>query len=142
MNVNERNSTNALKTTFSNLKDLTPSLDKHCTYDAFNSDFVVEYKKRKSKYDGTTLIEKKKLDSNCSLGKWFVYAVTVDTDLYLFNITKMMKDGYEFNWETRRQPATTSFENTNWIDKEVGYINFDDAAYVLDIKRMKLKIKL
>ena len=52
----------------------------------------------------------------------FLYVVGIEEDVYIFNITNLDKSGYNYNWEMRRMPKQTEFEN-NWdINKYVGYL--------------------
>ena len=118
----------------SNMGDLTPTTNQMAHHDAENDQFVVEFKQRNSKYDGTTLIEKQKYDHNIATGKRFVYAVAVGNELYLFDVTKMKDEGYDFGWHDKKQPATTAFERREWVTKRVGYISFNDAKTVIDLE--------
>ena len=120
---------------FANLKGIkdTTTEDKFCPYDGYNDDFIIEHKWRKSKYDGNTLIEKQKYDRNINEGRRFIYAITVGNELYLFDLTAKTAEDYDFGWkvEKGKHPATTSFSRRERVDKETGYINFDQAKFVI-----------
>jgi hypothetical protein len=36
-------------------------------------------------------------------------------------------DEYDFKWHIKKLPQNTEFKGREWIDKEVGYLNVDDA---------------
>lgn len=141
MNNNEKKCINALTSLFGCMSGLTAAKNQMSKFDASNDIFIVEFKLRKSKYDGTTLIEKQKYNRNIADGRTFVYAITVGDELYIFNVSRMIKENYDFKWETKMQPATTDFNRREWVEKEVGYINFNDAAYVIDLKKNKVIFK-
>jgi hypothetical protein len=42
----------------------------------------------------------------------------------------MADNHYDFNWETRKMPATTEFDNNEYVDKEVGYLYDKDATVI------------
>ena len=93
--------------------------------------YLMEIKSRDTKYD-PWIIEKMKADANLlyafSLAKMFLYITEYNGTAYVWNITKMADNNYDFNWETRKMPATTEFENNKFVDKEVGYLYEKDAT--------------
>ena len=105
---------------------MTPTKDKFCTFDAYSYDYVVEFKCRRTHYD-TQLIEYKKykanLDQADESGKEFLYIVSTPEGEYVFNISKLKEEGYDFKWEDRRMPSKTDFGGKQYINKRVGYIS-------------------
>ncbi len=94
-------------------------------FDAYNDDYIIEIKYRKKMYDNF-IIEFDKYAYNKLYAEMnnrkFLYVVGVEEDVYIFNITNLDKSGYNYNWEMRRMPKQTEFEN-NWdINKYVGYL--------------------
>ena len=93
--------------------------------------YVMEIKSRDTRYD-SWIIEKMKADANLlyafSQAKMFLYITEYKGTAYVWNITKMADNHYDFNWETRKMPATTEFENNKFVDKEVGYLYEKDAT--------------
>ena len=93
--------------------------------------YLMEIKSRDTKYD-SWIIEKMKADANLlyafSQAKMFLYITEYKGTAYVWNITKMADNHYDFNWETRKMPATTEFENNKFVDKEVGYLYEKDAT--------------
>jgi len=93
--------------------------------------YLMEIKSRDTRYD-SWIIEKMKADANLlyafSMNKMFLYITEYKGTAYVWNITKMADNHYDFNWETRKMPATTEFKNNNFVDKEVGYLYEKDAT--------------
>lgn len=119
-----------LEGTFKDLK----RTGKTCTVDCINDDYIVELKARSTSY-GDHLIEMKKMKE---LGRWSlnpinprtaIYAVyDPDGYIYLYNISKLYEDKYDFRWEDKTWlPSTSHFSNNSKTTKKVGYINKEDA---------------
>jgi len=104
---------------------LTPTEDKFCTFDAHSDDYVVEFKCRRAHYD-TQLIEYKKymanLDQADQSGKEFLYIISTPNGVYVFNVSKLREEDYDFGWEDRKMPSKTDFSGQYHLDKRVGYI--------------------
>lgn len=105
---------------------LTATKDKYCTFDAYDDSYVVEFKCRRTHYD-TQLIEHKKftanLDQASESGKEFLYIISTPSGEYIFNVSTLVEEGYDFGWEDRRMPSKTDFSGKYHLDKKVGYIN-------------------
>tara|TARA_R110002167_G_scaffold24577_2_gene86209 strand:- start:4786 stop:5169 length:384 start_codon:yes stop_codon:yes gene_type:complete len=105
---------------------LTSTKDKYCTFDAHGDDYVIELKCRRAHYD-TQLIEYKKFIANIDQanesGKEFLYIISTPRGEYVFNVSKLAANGYDFGWEDRRMPSNTDFAGTQHKDKRVGYIS-------------------
>ena len=119
---------------------LKPSKGKMCRYDMISEKALVELKCRYIKKDyGDSQIEKLKFDKNIELSqgmdKDFYYVVysQFHNKVYAWNVTKLLKEDYDFGWCTKRCPATTSFENRTYIDKEVGGLRWGDAHAVWSV---------
>ena len=65
-----------------------------------------------------------------NLNKMFLYITEYNGRAYIWNVTKLAQDNYDFKWETRKMPATTEFENNKFVDKEVGYLYDKDAIVI------------
>jgi|TARA_R100000479_G_scaffold15211_1_gene5880 hypothetical protein len=95
--------------------------------------YLMEIKSRDTRYK-SWIIEKMKADANLlyafSQAKMFLYITEYKGTAYVWNITKMADNHYDFNWETRKMPATTEFDNNKFVDKEVGYLYEKDATVV------------
>jgi hypothetical protein len=105
---------------------MIPTEDKFCTFDAYSNDYVIEFKCRRAHYD-TQLIEYKKykanLDQADQSGKEFLYIISTPKGEYVFNVSKLREDSYDFGWEDRAMPTHTDFSNKSKKDKKVGYIS-------------------
>ena len=51
-----------------------------------------------------------------------MYVTEFRRKLIIWNITDLTVNGYNFNWEVKRQPQTTEFDFTEPIPKRVGYL--------------------
>jgi len=113
--------------------------DKFSRYDAFDKErgIMLEIKCRNKHYPDT-LLERRKYDWNKKFAKDhdldFLYAVSMPTTkpnnyvVYVFDPINMEEiDDYDFKWHTKKLPQNTEFKGREWIDKEVGYLNVDDA---------------
>lgn len=119
-----------LQGTFRDLK----ATSRSCTIDAMNDDYVIELKARQTSYDDH-LIELKKIKE---LGKWAmnpvnprtaIYAVyDPDGYIYVYNISQLYEEKYDFRWEEKGwMPSTSHFSNNSKTAKWVGYINKEMA---------------
>ena len=116
--------------------NLEKPIAKYLQFDAYDKNYIVEIKARRKYYE-THIIEFSKFAFNLYFSKLhnrkFIYAVSINSDLYIFNITKLEQNNYDFNWEWREQPSTTDFENNDKISKFVGYLHLKDNS-----KKIKL----
>jgi hypothetical protein len=111
--------------------DLIATKDVYCTFDAHCDDYVVELKCRRTHYP-TQLIEYKKFKANNDQadesGKEFLYVISTPSGEYIFNVSKLIADDYDFGWEDRRMPSKTDFNSPSlMVNKKVGYIDVMDA---------------
>ena len=106
-----------------------------CDYDAEDKNYIVEVKNRKEFYK-EKLIECIKLFKNFQnsqiKNKDFLYIVTDEQGVYVFNISKKMDTIISSKIYKTLQPETTEFYKTKKINKYV---------YFLDVKLSK-QIKL
>lgn len=104
--------------------------DPYCRWDAESDKYLAELKCRRAHYT-TQLIEHPKLEY-CTeeaekSGKEFLYCVNTPEGTYIFNVSKLLKEGYDFQWETRKMPNKTMFGQWEKVDKKVGYIDVNTA---------------
>ena len=108
--------------------------DEFCHCDAISPSYRVEIKDRSGgPHNPDTLLEKYKWDKNNLDGTDFIYAVKSDGKLWLFNPTQMVRDGYEFEWETRWCPETTAFKKNNYVPKKVAMVDWSEAFWFKEI---------
>ena len=109
--------------------ELNPNNLAH--YDISNDEYLIELKWRKNHYSDQ-LAELLKFGPNCreaeETGRDYIYAVRTTKGFYFWNITKMLKSGWEPVVSVKKLPATTAFSNRNWIDKDVFYLEYADAT--------------
>ena len=102
-----------------------------CDYDAEDENYIVEIKNRKEFYQDK-LIECVKLFKNYQNSqikeKQFLYIVTDEQGVYIFNITKNIETITSSKVYKTLQPETTEFKKTKKINKFV---------YFLDVKLSK-----
>jgi|TARA_E500000305_G_C3838086_1_gene150469 hypothetical protein len=101
-------------------------------FDAYNDNYIIEIKYRYKRYP-EYIIEFDKYAYNKlyaeMYNKKFLYVVGVPEDenldvfdVYIYNITHLDKSGYKYKWEERAMPYQTEFEDNNYMDKLVGYL--------------------
>ena len=102
-----------------------PAIFRYEHFDCFNDNYLIEIKSRQREYN-PWLIEKYKYDKNIREAtdqkKLFVYVTEFRRKLIIWNITDLTVNGYNFNWEIKRQPQTTDFDLKEQIPKRVGYL--------------------
>ena len=64
-------------------------------------------------------------------GKKFLYVIASNQKIYIFNITELNNDGYDFEWEWKDLPNTTDFNDNEIIKKFVGYIDIKKRKAVI-----------
>ena len=105
--------------------DLVEVKNPYSTYDAENERYIVEVKSRDKKYRSWA-IEKKKFDSNIvkciETGKAFVYLTEYNGKIMTWNIHKLVRKDYDFQWTAIPMPKTTEFKNTKTVTKIVGFL--------------------
>ena len=104
---------------------------EYSRFDAYNDEFIAEIKFREKDYKWP-LIEFDKFSNNLIYAKitnkQFIYAVRMEYKIYIFNVTKLYKSNYNFNWTWRDMPITTNFNSDKRIQKLIGYININEKV--------------
>ena len=112
--------------------DLVEVSDPYSSYDAENERYIVEVKSRDKQYRSWA-IEKKKFDSNIvkciETRKAFVYLTEYNGKIMTWNIHKLVRKGYDFQWTAIPMPKTTEFGDTKTITKVVGFL-YEDVAKI------------
>ncbi len=103
------------------------SKERYNRFDAYNDMQIAELKVRTDDYPNT-LIEFDKYAYNtryCQIfGKEFLYIVGTLKGIFVFNITDLDIDNYDYRWEWREMPSQTEFGNGEIMKKMVGYIDW------------------
>jgi hypothetical protein len=120
------------KELFSLVKKLIPDLKETSTFsykDGYSDDLklTIELKCRRRHYD-YLLIERSKY-KQLLRNKRMRYINSTPEGIFSFNLNKIE----EPNWWTEELPATTDFNRSQRINKEVGYLNIKDAKNITDI---------
>ena len=99
--------------------------DQFSTYDAESDTYIVEIKSRDKEYS-SWIIEKKKFESNLIASvektKKFIYLTEYNGKIMTWNIHKLVRKGYDFQWTEQLMPQTTEFDDTKPITKVVGFL--------------------
>jgi hypothetical protein len=105
------------------------STDMYNPKDAVSSKYgmAIELKCRKKHYE-YLILEKFKYDKLIKYDK-ARYIVSTPYGIYSFNLKKI-----EPEWIEAMLPATTEFENSNWIKKKVAYLNISEAKNISFIR--------
>lgn len=118
------------------LGTLTKAEDQFSPFDYQNEKYLFEFKSRKTAYD-PWMIEKNKLEVNFSLAndaqKDFIYVTESRGEIYIWNISKLLKNKYDFNFEIREAPISTELPNKKngvMTFKQVGYIYNKDSKII------------
>lgn len=108
--------------------DLTKAEGTYSKWDCVSADkkLIIELKCRRTHYD-TLLIEKKKFDAITDraneLGYTAWYINSTPKGVYGWRLDKQ-----DVVWKVEnKHPATTDFNRTQRVAKEVGYLSLDDA---------------
>ena len=105
--------------------DLVEVENPYSSYDAENEKYIVEVKSRDKEYRSWA-IEKKKFDSNIvkciETRKAFVYLTEYNGKIMTWNIHKLVRKDYDFQWTAIPMPKTTEFGDTKTITKVVGFL--------------------
>ena len=113
--------------------ELTLCKGEFSSYDAEDSNYIVEIKNRR-KYYNTKLIEASKLFVNFQKsqikGKKFLYVVTDDKGVWVYNITNAIKVVVNLPLKAIDCPMSTDFNKTNKIIK-YSYVLPEDMAIKL-----------
>ena len=105
------------------IKDLRLMMDnQYSSYDAYNDEYILEFKTRHKVYQDTQ-VERIKIERNLveakKQGKKFLYVINDAEGIFVWSISKLAANGYDFKYITMRCPKTTSFKNREYIDKSV-----------------------
>ncbi len=137
---NERKMYDLVKECIPSLSDINWSKDKYARFDAYNGLAICEFKYRKGRQYADTMIEKEKWQAMKDLnnGRVCAYIVQSAGKIYIFNLNKLAKEEYDYKWADRNCYKTSEFHNQAMnqqkVSKLVGYIQWDEAIYTIDVK--------
>ena len=110
------------------------------SFDYESDDYIVEVKIRRKAYD-PWIIEQIKLDTNIgiaeSVKKDFLYVNCFPPTIYIWNISKLVREDFDFKFEDRGMPHTTDFGGRGMVTKSTGYLYNADSIR-LDISDLSI----
>jgi hypothetical protein len=86
--------------------------DQFSTFDFESEQYLIEVKSRRKRYD-----------------PW-LYITEYEGTAYVWNISRMLVEEYDFKWTQKNMPKTTDFSNNRWVKKDVGYVSESDATII------------
>ena len=132
----------AVQSAFPRMSELRAHPEKMNSFDYESDDYLVEVKIRRKDYD-PWIIEEMKVDSNIAIAesvkKDFLYVNAFPPMIYIWNISKMIREDYDFNYENRGMPHTTDFGGRGMVTKSTGYLHNKDAISI-DTSDLSIKI--
>ena len=118
---------------FPKMSKLIKAKDQFSYFDYENKRYLFEIKSRRKAYD-PWIIEELKVDTNIgiaeSVKKDFVYVNEFEGVLYIWNISKLIRDDYNFGFHNREMPWHTDLERTQTVNKMTGYLYNKDALII------------
>tara|TARA_R100001086_G_C11763679_1_gene238821 strand:+ start:349 stop:765 length:417 start_codon:yes stop_codon:yes gene_type:complete len=118
---------------FPKMSKLIKAKDQFSYFDYENKRYLFEIKSRRKAYD-PWIIEELKIDTNIgiaeSIKKDFVYVNEFEGVIYIWNISKLIRDDYNFGFHNREMPWHTDFEGNQTVNKMTGYLYNKDALVI------------
>ncbi len=132
----------AVMSAFPRMSELREHPERMNSFDYESDDYLVEVKVRRKDYD-PWIIEELKVDTNIavaeSVKKDFLYVNCFPPKIYIWNISKMIREDYDFGYEKRGMPHTTDFGGRGMVTKSTGYL-YNKTALIVDISDLSIKI--
>ena len=134
MKSKERAVARGLEKLYPELGDLVEPDDQFSPFDFECRKYIIEVKCRSKVWD-PWFIEEVKYNTNIniaeSLKKDFIFLTEVKNVAYLYNISRMTRNDYDFKWSNKLLPNSTEFNKTAMIEKPVGYLPIKDAQILI-----------
>jgi len=134
MKSKERAVARGLEKLYPELGDLVEPDDQFSPFDFECRKYIIEVKCRSKVWD-PWFIEEVKYNTNIniaeSLKKDFIFLTEVKNVAYLYNISRMTRNDYDFKWSNKLLPNSTEFNKTAMIEKPVGYLPIRDAQILI-----------
>jgi|GEM_PF-2457326 len=140
-NLNEIDTINLINLISGTKLISTNSVDKFCSYDAEDHNYIVEIKNRRDFYEDK-MIECSKMFSNYNIaqvkGKKFLYIVTDRSGISVFNISKDIKTIAMISPDVVKCPINTDFGKEKiYIDKFIYNIKGTSAVMHFPIESLE-----
>ena len=134
MKVKERAFARGLEKLYPQLGILDEPEDQFSPFDFECAKYIIEVKCRSKVWD-PWFIEEVKYTTNMAiakkLNKDFIFLTEVSKIVYLYNISRMTRNDYDFNWSNKLLPNSTEFNKTAMIEKPVGYLPLKHAQILI-----------
>lgn len=136
--MTEQQIADGLMRAYPHLDKLRKAEDQFSPFDYENDRYLFEFKSRKDNWN-PWIIEQLKVDTNTniseSLKKDFIFVIENLGTGYVWNISKLIKNGYDFKFEEKRVPSATELtdhpeRNGKMIHKPVGYLFVEKGTVV------------
>ena len=118
-------------------REIYPVDYKYSRYDAYDLNNNIYEVKVREIYYNDTLIEFDKFAFNLmyaeNFNKRFLYVVQMGDMGYVFDVSALYNEGYDFNWENKEMPKQTEFSQNSKIKKLVGYISIEHTIFAFKI---------
>mgnify|MGYP003135082898 FL=1 len=122
---------------FPKMSKLVKANDQFSYFDYENDDYLFEIKSRRKAYD-PWIIEQLKVDTNVgiaeSVKKDFIYVNEFEFTLYIWNVSKLIRENYDFGFEKREMPWHTDFKDKDAVNKMIGYL-YNKNAHIMSAKK-------
>ena len=121
------------------LADLQPTAEELCQWDCENKKYIVELKFRPGnvQYEDA-MIEQKKYEALIEAGEATkrdaLYVMQSVGKIYIWNLTRLTAEGYDFHWYNKSLRATTHFVNRGYVKKRIGRLQWEDAKVIIDVR--------
>ena len=133
MKDKERAVARGLEKVYPELGTLEEPEDQFSPFDFVCEKYIIEIKCRSQVWD-PWFIEAIKYNSNIeiakNLEKDFIFLTEVKGSVYLYNISRMTRNNFNFNWSNKRLPNSTEFNKTAMIEKLVGFLPIKDSKQI------------
>ena len=131
MKDKERAVARGLEKLYPQLGNLIEPEDQFSPFDFECDKYLIEVKCRSQAWD-PWFIEALKYDTNMEIAKRlqkdFIFLTEVNKTVYLYNISKLTRNKYDFKWTTKLVPNSTEFTKQGKSEKPIGYLSAKDAT--------------
>ena len=133
MKNKERAVARGLEKLYPELGTLQEPEDQFSPFDFECDKYIIEVKCRSQAWD-PWFIEALKYDTNMEIAKRlqkdFIFLTEVNKTVYLYNISKLTRNKYDFKWTTKLLPNSTEFTKEGKIEKLVNFLYVREALLI------------
>jgi len=133
MKSKERYVARGLERLYPSIAPIKEPEDEFSPFDFECDLYLIEVKNRSKVWD-PWFIEKVKYDMNMeianNLSKDFIFLTEVKGRIFLYNISKLTREGHNFNWRTKLLPKSTEISKEGNHDRVVSFLYIKDAKQI------------